>query len=144
MPRQQKDASFDLLTQLHDSTALIAASARSLVGGVPVILDLGLSRVDARVILDISVLHVAAGDLFRWVVHVSNDATMTTPIFQAAQFTAGDVTVNDETVDNAVPRRQEIAFTNEINGNLYRYMALDGVVVASGAATYKAWLAAKA
>ncbi len=139
MPRCQKDFMVDVNLQLKDAGA-VAASAAATVGGVARILDMGLARFDGRAIVDISACNVAAGDLAYVLAQVSNSATFATGVFVAAAALFGDATVNYETVDTAVPRRQEIALTNEISGTTYRYVRLWTVIAAAGSINYTAWL----
>ena len=123
MARNQKDASFDYSLRLKD-TGLVASSAAAQVSGVDKVLDLGLARVDARVIVDISAIEVATGDeKYEIEVQVSNSSTIASGIFIAAVAKLGDSSVSFESADTAVGRR-EIAFTNEINGTTYRYVRL--------------------
>ena len=115
MPRNQNDATYDALG-LFKAAGLVAASAAG------TIIDLGDMRVDARVIIDITACEVATGDeSYRVEVQVSDSATFASGIFISCLAHFGDSSVCFESADTAVPRRHELAFTNEINGVTYRY-----------------------
>jgi hypothetical protein len=123
MARNQKDFTYDHATIMKDA-GLVAASAAAEVSSVAKVLDLGLARVDARVVVDIAAIEVASGDeKYEIEVQVSNSATVASGIFIAASLKLGDSSVSNESADTAVGRR-EIAFTNEINGTTYRYARL--------------------
>lgn len=116
MARNQKDFTYDHGT-LMKAAGLVASSAAG------TIIDLGESRVDARVILDVTACEVATGDeSYRVEVQVSDSATFASGVFIAALVHFGDSSVTFESADTAVPRRQEVPFTNEINGVTYRYV----------------------
>ena len=124
MSRNQKDETFDYLGLLKD-TGLVAASAGATVGGNAKILDLGAQRMDARVILDVTACEVGTGDeKYEVEVQVSNSATFASGIFISTLAKFGHSTVNNESASTAVPRHQEVPFTNEINGTVYRYVRL--------------------
>ena len=61
MARQQNDATFDYDGRLKDA-GLIAADAAWGVGGSAKIFDCGESRMDARVILDVTAVEIASND----------------------------------------------------------------------------------
>lgn len=118
-----KGFNYDVALLMKDA-GLVAASAAAQVSSSNKILDLGAARVDARVIVDITVIEVATGDeKYEIEVQVSNSSSFASGIFVAGCLKTGDSTVNGESADTAVGRR-EIAFTNEINGTTYRYARL--------------------
>ena len=143
MPRNQKDATFDFPMLLHDTVAAAAAGA-ALVGGAARIIDLGLSRMDGRVVVDARTVTVGAGDLAVVTAQFSNTAAMNAGLFNGGSLYFGDVTVNLESADTAVPRHQELGVTNEINGNTYRYMRLWITYAAAGALAFNAHLVKEA
>lgn len=125
--RQQKDFTFDYATRLKDA-GLVAASAAAQVGGADKILDVGAQRIDARVILDISACEVDTGnEKYTILVQGSTSATFATGVWNLGATQVGDSSVSLETVDTVAGRR-EIAFTNEINGTVYRYLRVYTVV----------------
>lgn len=128
MARQQNDATFDYETRLKDA-GLVAASAAATVGGSAKILDVGAARLDARVILDITAVEVATGDE-KYVVKVqgSTSATFASGVWNLGEVSLGDSSLSLETADTIVGRR-EIAFCNEVNGNVYRYLRVYTQVV---------------
>jgi hypothetical protein len=129
MSRNQKDETFDYSGIMKDA-GLVAASAAATVGGSAKVLDLGAQRLDARVIVDVTACEAASNDEgYTVIVQVSNSPTFASTKFVAAAALFGDPTITTESLDTAVPRRQEIAFTNEINGVVYRYARLYTVVV---------------
>lgn len=123
MPRNSKDQMYDHAHLLKDA-GLVAASAAATVGGSAKTIDLGEGRVDARAILDITAIEVADGnEKYEAELQVSNSSTFASGIFVAGVIKMGDSTVNGESADTTVGRR-ELHFTNEINGTLYRYARL--------------------
>ena len=143
MPRNQKDATFDLPMLLHDTVAAAAAGA-ALVGGVARIIDLGAGRMDGRVVFDLRTITVGNGDLATVVVQFSNTAAMNAGLFNGGAVMWGDVTVNAQSLDTAVPMRQELGVTNEISGATYRYMRLFIIYAVAGAAAFNAYLVKEA
>ena len=143
MPRNQKDATFDFPMLLHDTVAAAAAGA-ALVGGVARIIDLGAGRMNGRVVFDLRTITVGIGDLATVVVQFSNTAAMNAGLFNGGAVMWGDVTVNAQSLDTAVPMRQELGVTNEISGATYRYMRLFIIYAAAGAAAFNAYLVKEA
>lgn len=126
MARQQKDFTFDLDLQLKDA-GLIAADDIAQVGGSDKILDLGDARVDGRVIVDATAVEVASGDeSYHLVLEFSNESDFASGIRQGPGIVLGDASaaamVNADE-DNGVGR-YELHFTNEINGEVFRFMRL--------------------
>jgi hypothetical protein len=120
------DFSIDLDLQLKDA-GLIAADDICQVDSADAILDLGLSRVDARVIIDASAVEVDSGnESFLIGIEFSNSVTFASGVVMGPMQALGDAAaalfVNADT-DNGVGR-YELPFTNEINGVTYRYMRL--------------------
>jgi len=140
MSRNQMDATFDYLGILK-AAGLVAASAGTTA------IDLGVGRVDARAILNVTACEVGTGDeKYEVEVQLCASSGFAAGVFVAAVAKFGDSTVNGESDDTAVPRQQEIAFCNEINGTTYRYMRLYTRIagtIATGI-NYEAHLAKKA
>jgi hypothetical protein len=121
MARNQKDATYDHEHLLKDA-GLVASSAAATVGGSAKVVDLGDSRVDARVIVDVTAIEVATGDeKYEIEVQVSNSPTFASGIFIAGMVKLGDSTQSNESADSTAGRR-EIGFSNEVNGTRYRYL----------------------
>lgn len=128
MPSNSEGFTFDALTQLKDA-GLVAASAAATVAAAAKVLDLGPGRIDGRIILDFSAIEVDTGnEKYDILAQVSNSLTFAATNFVAGQVTVGHSSVNNESASTAAPRRQELMFTNEINGVLYRYLRLFTVV----------------
>jgi len=123
MARNQKDATYDHEMLMKDA-GLVAASAAATVATVARVQDVGNARVDARIIVDITAAEAATGDeLYTVEVQVSNSATFANTVFIAAAIRLGAAATTFESAVTAVGRR-EIAFTNEINGVVYRYVRI--------------------
>jgi hypothetical protein len=129
MSRNQKDETFDYSTRLKDA-GLVAASAAATVGGSAQILDLGASRVDGRVLIDISAIEVATGDeKYTILVQGSDSATFAgTTHKNLGAVVVGDSSTSLEGVDSGTGRR-ELAFTNEVNGHVFQYVRVYTQVV---------------
>jgi hypothetical protein len=124
MARNQKDFTFDYDLQLKDA-GLVAADAAAQVGSADKILDLGASRFDGRVIVDISAIEVATGNEgYKIKTQFSASATFASGVIGGPALLTGDSSILiGESADTAVGR-YELPFTNEINGTTYRYMRL--------------------
>lgn len=138
MARNQKDISYDHALLMKDTSAAITSSAAALVGGVAKSVNFGAGRVDGRVIIDATAINVGAGEMATVHLQVTNDNFTATK--SAGCLTFGDVTINGETQDSTVGRR-ELAFTNEIDGVIYTHGRLYTVILSTGSLTYKAFLA---
>jgi hypothetical protein len=128
--RNSRDFTFDLAHQLKDA-GLVAASAAAQVGGANRILDLGVGRVDGRVIIDATAIEAdSSNELYSILLQGSNSPTFAggaTPTVNLGAVLLGDAATTLETVDTAVGRR-ELAFCTEVNGATYRYVRLFTVV----------------
>ena len=140
MPRNQKDATFDLPMLMHDTVGN-AAAGRGFVNGGARIIDLGASRMDGRVIFDLRTVGAAANDLVTVVFQLSNTAAMNAGLQNGGAVMWGDVLVNAQSADTVVPLHQELGVTNEISGTTYRYCGL-WIIIAGGtsAAAFNAYL----
>lgn len=128
MARTQRDFTPDADLQLSDG-GLVLADRISKVGGVATIIDLGLGRVDARLILDAAVVEVASGDeVCFYGLEFSNSATFASGIRQGPGMFLGDqapATMGNSDTDNGAGR-YEMGFTNEFpGGTLYRYVRMN-------------------
>jgi hypothetical protein len=129
LQRNQKDATFDYLLRMKDA-GVIGATAAAQVGGADKILDMGPQRFDGRVIVDITECEVGTGNEgYKIWVQGSNSATFADTIFILGGLSLGDSSVSLESTDTAATRHQEIAFCNEVNGVVYRYIRLYTVVI---------------
>lgn len=124
MARNQKDFTPDTGTLLKDA-GLVAADAAATVAAAAAILDLGLARMDGRVIIDVSAIEVATGDeIYRIKTQFSNSASFASGVIGGPQYHLGDsTTLVGESADSVVGR-YEMPCSNEINGTLYRYMRI--------------------
>lgn len=123
--RNSKDFTFDYQLRLKDA-GLVAASAAAQVGGSDKIIDMGDGRFDGRVILDFSAIEAATNDEFYLCnIQGSDSATFggTTHV-NLGSCVVGDPTKTGEGVDSAAAQRRELAFTNEVNGHVYRYIRM--------------------
>lgn len=128
MTRNQRDFTFDFAHRMKDA-GLVAASAAAQVGGVDRILDVGAARLDARVIVDTTAVEVDTGnELYQVVVQGSNSATFADTIVTLGEQRFGDSSVTLESVDTPAAGRREIAFANEQNGTIYRYIRVYTIV----------------
>lgn len=120
MPRNQKDFTYDNALLLKDAGA-ITASAAGTVAAVARVLDLGQGRLDARVIVDISAISVSVADqLYGVEVQLSDVANFATGIRIGSTLRFGHQTATGESAGTVIGR-YENAFTNELNGVIYRY-----------------------
>jgi hypothetical protein len=112
----------------YDHALLLKASAAVTATAASTILDLGASRVDGRVIADVSAIDVSSGDeSYRLRVQLSNSATFASGIFCPVTLELGDSTVTGNSADSAVGR-YEVPFSNEVNGVTYRYVRVNQVI----------------
>jgi len=136
----------DANLKLKDA-GLIAADAAAQVGGVNKILDLGASRVDGTVIVDVTAIEIASNDErydIGW--QLSSKADFADTIVQGPILALGALeTLIGADADSAVGR-YELPVSNEVNGTVYRYARLYTNVtgtIATGI-NYSAFLAAPA
>jgi len=122
MARNQKDFTLDVNLQLKDA-GLVAADAAAQVSSADKVLDLGQSRVDGRVIVDITAIEVASNDERYLIKTQFSDDNFAASIVGGTALDVGVLEVTKDEVDTAVGR-YELPFTNELNGITYRYMRL--------------------
>ncbi len=122
MSRNRNDATFDYSLRMKDA-GLIAADAAWTVDGSAKIIDLGASRVDARVIVDVTAVEIASNDERYFVkLQFSNSATFASGVVEGPGIFMGALeTLIGADTDTAVGR-YELPFTNELNGTVYRYV----------------------
>lgn len=127
--RNSRDFTFDYALRLKDA-GLVAASAGAQVGGADKILDVGAGRIDARVILDFTAIEAATNDeLYIICIQGSDSATFGgTTHTNLGACVVGDPTKTGEGVDSTATQRRELAFTNEVNGHVFRYLRIYTVV----------------
>jgi hypothetical protein len=141
--RQRKDATFDLELLMKDAGA-VGSSAAATVGGDAKVLDLGLARVDGRVVVDVSAMTVAdATQLYGVELQVSNTAAGAfTEVVPVAALRLGHATATGAASGpNNAPGRFELGFSNEVNGVVYRFARLFTRVAGDGTPSinYKAY-----
>jgi hypothetical protein len=123
MPINSKQPSFDASLLMKDA-GLVATSAAATVAGNARVIDLGAARVDGRVIIDATAIEVdSSNEKYDIELQVSNASNFGSGIFIAGKVTLGHSSTTNESASTAVGRR-ELAFTNEINGTVYRYARL--------------------
>ena len=116
-------------TKLKDA-GLIASSAAAQVDAAAQILDLGLGRVNADVIIDATAVEVASGDeLYTIIAEFSNSATFASGIVPGAMQYLGDAAAIPGGGDTDLGAgRYKLPVTNIVNDVHYRYMRLYTVV----------------
>lgn len=141
-----KNETFDYALRMKDA-GLVAASAAAQVSSADKILDVGAARVDGRVVVDVTACETDTGnEKYSILVQGSNSASFADTIFNLGALVLGDSSTSLESVDAAATRHQEVAFCNEVNGTVYRYLRLYTQVVGTIATgiNYSAYLAKKA
>ena len=134
-------AIYDTLLELK-AAGLVASSA-----AVATIVDLGLGKQEADVIIDATAVEVASGDeLYTIICEFSNSATFASGIVPGSMQYLGDAAAipGGGDTDNG-EGRYKLPFTNVINGVHYRYMRLYTVVagtIATGV-NYSAFITKK-
>lgn len=119
--RGRKDATFDYVALMQDADD-ITATVEGKVATVAKIFDAGAGRLDARLIFDITAAEVATGnEHYRVSVQGSSAADFGSDVWNLGSCELGDSTVSLESADTVAGRR-EIAFCNEVNGTLFRYI----------------------
>ena len=119
----------DVNLELKDA-GLVAASAAAEVDSTAQILDLGLGRTDAEVVLDVTAVEVESGDeVYTVICEFSNSATFASGIVSGASIQLGDeaAMIGGTDTDNGVGR-YKLGFSNVVNDTHYRYMRLYTVV----------------
>ena len=143
LQRQRRDGTFDYTALMQDADD-ITASVEGKVATVAKIFDAGAGRLDARLIFDITAAEVATGnEHYRVSVQGSSSATFATDVWNLGGVELGDSSVSLETVDTVAGRR-EVAFCNEVNGTVLRYIRVyffvAGTIDTTGLSIGNAWL----
>lgn len=122
MPRNQKDFTYDNATLLKDAGAVTVDGAAT-VAAAARILDLGAARMDGRVIIDITAMTVggASPEFYALTLQLSNSSTFASGVVGGATIRVGSAASLPGESANTVVGRFESAFTNEVNGIIYRY-----------------------
>ncbi len=121
---------FDSQLELKDA-GLVAASAAAQVDSAAKILDLGLARIDATVVIDVTAVEIASNDeRYDIVAQFSNSASFASGIVDGAVLVLGAHELLPGDTDSTTGR-YELKVTNEYDGTLYRYMRLYTVVAGS-------------
>jgi hypothetical protein len=145
MSRQQKDQSYDNATLLKDAGAVVADGAAQVLGANK-ILDLGLGRVDGRVIVDITAITTngAAPENYVLKTEFSSSPTFASDIVGGPCLFVGAAAATKDSAATAVGR-YELPFLNEQNGTVRRYMRIFTEVIAGTAPSinYTAFAALK-
>jgi len=137
---------YDTLLVLKDA-GLVASSAAAQVAAAAKVIDLGLGRVNADVIIDATAVEVATGDeLFTVICEFSNSSTFASGIVPGPMQYLGDAAAIPGGGDtDLVAGRYELPFTNVVKDVHYRYMRLYTVVagtIATGV-NYSAFISKK-
>lgn len=121
MSRGQKDFTFDASMQLKDAGAVTADAAAQVASAARVV-DLGAARFDGRVVVDVSAVDVASGDeLYSVAIQLSNSQTFASGVVGGPGLRLGHSSVLPGETASSAAGRYEFAFSNEINGTVYRY-----------------------
>lgn len=121
MARNQFDQTHDD-EMLFKDAGLVAADAAAQVDGSNKIVDLGLSRFDGVMFIDVSAIEVASGDeSYRIKIQFSNSATFASGVIGGPQLHLGDSSVLIGESADSTTGHYELPFCNEVNGTLYRH-----------------------
>lgn len=121
---KSNQAIYDAATVLKDA-GLVAADAAATVGGNAKILDIGLGRQEADIIIDVSAIEIASNtELYNIVAQFSNSATFASGIENGASLELGATEVRSGSGGDSLIGRYKLPFTNVINDVHYRYMRL--------------------
>jgi len=139
MARNQKDFTYDNQLLFKDSTAVTSTGVGQVAASNRVI-DLGASRVDMRVVCDVSNIKTSATDeIYTLQVQVSNSSTFANTIVCAASIPIGAATPTGNSAAT-VAGRYELQLANEVNGVVYRYARVRHVIAGtSPTITYSAY-----
>lgn len=118
----QRTYPFDIQTLLKDAGA-ITADAAAQVGGVNQILDLGIARIDAIAVIDVTALDISSADEnYRLVLQGSNSPTFASGIQNLAIMELGATAARPGGAADSLVGRYELMFTNEQADVTYRYV----------------------
>lgn len=127
---------------LDTELVLKASGAVTGPGAETPILDLGLGRVDADVIIDLTAVKISANDeRYNVIAQFSNSATFATGIQNGPAIDFGATEVREGGAGDSVVGRYKLPVTNVINDVHYRYMRLYSYTIGTSESfTYAAWL----
>jgi hypothetical protein len=130
---------YDAELILKTSAAVAAPAAEALI------LDLGLGRVDAEVVIDLTAVKISANDeRYNVIAQFSNSATFASGIQNGPAIDFGATEVREGGAIDSVVGRYKLPVTNVINDVHYRYMRLYNYTIGtSETMTYAAWLTKK-
>lgn len=119
---------YDNALLLKDA-GLVAASAAATVAGSAKFLDLGVGRVDSRVILDVTAIEVDTGDeKYLIKLEASNDNTFATGKVVLAERALGIAALIGASANSAAGR-YEMPFTNDLDGTVYEFVRIFTTIV---------------
>lgn len=142
----QRNYNYDAEMQLKDA-GLVAATAAAQVGGADKIIDLGVGRMEAVAVLDLTAIETdSSNELYTVAIQGSSSATFASDIQNLAMMDFGHLsTPRKGGAITSLVGRYEIPFVNEQNDIRYRYLRLHTTVagtVATGA-NFSAFVAPK-
>lgn len=126
MARNQKDYTYDH-QMLLKSTGAVTATGVAQVAAVDRILDIGASRLDGRVVIDVSAITASSDQAYTIQVQVSNSPTFANTIVAVASKQLGVASVTGNSAATGAGRF-ELQFSNEENGVTYRYLRVRHVI----------------
>jgi len=143
MTKVNKHYTFDAALELKD-TGAVTADGVGQVDAVDRVLDLGAARADSRVIVDVSGIDLTTGDEhYRLRLQLSNTPDFSADVVNAGQLELGSASATGNSNDSTAGR-YEMAFTNEVNGTVYRYARIFADVAGtSPSINYTAFVAAR-
>lgn len=132
MAINQKSFTFDSALRLKDAGA-VTASGNGQVGAVDRILDVGQSRFDGRVIVDIAAIATGGGtETYTLRVQGSSSPTFASGIKTLLSLEVGRGAATGSSAADAAGTRVEMGVTNELNGVTYRYLRIVHVLGGTG------------
>lgn len=115
---------------LKDAGAVVATGA-GYVDGAAKILDVGAARMDARAVVDVSAINVSAtANKYVLVIEGSNSSAFANIGAILGSITLGHQTATGFAAASTVGRN-EIHFTNEQDGVVYRYIRVRHIIAGS-------------
>lgn len=111
---------FDSALEMKDA-GLVAADAAAQVDSAAKIVDLGESRMDGTLIVDVTAIEIASNDeRYDICFQVSDSASFASGIVEVAVLSLGAHEVLSGDTDSTTGR-YELKVHNEVNGTIYRY-----------------------
>lgn len=115
---------FDSDLEMKDA-GLVAADAAAQVDSANKILDLGASRVDGTVVVDVTAIEIASNDErydICW--QLSSSSTFASTVVQGPILALGALETLIGADTDSATGRYELKVSNEVNGTIYRYARL--------------------